>query len=185
LAARFDLPDPTRLVNEHLQQIPFRLPYREDPQLFALATVPVHLDSLPGGIRTLCPALQAPLALSLGGFGAILAWGLRPRPMIQLGIVPQAEDHDHVAFDTRQGQRDRAKPPSTTGTSRRPGSLRRTCFTICRIQSTLILCRCRFACPVGRHSVSEMPEVLCWITIVQQSPGQTRYPRMGWTPVRS
>jgi hypothetical protein len=34
-----------------------------------------------------------------------------------------------------------AKPPSTTNTRRRPGSQRRTCFIICRIPSTLVLCR--------------------------------------------
>ncbi len=51
---------------------------REDPQLFALATVPVHLHVLPGCIRPLCPALQAALASPLGGFGAALAWRLGP-----------------------------------------------------------------------------------------------------------
>jgi hypothetical protein len=34
-----------------------------------------------------------------------------------------------------------ATPPSTTTTSRRPGSQRRTGFLICRAPSTLVVCR--------------------------------------------
>jgi hypothetical protein len=45
-----------------------------------------------------------------------------------------------------------AKPPSTTNTNRRPGSQRRTCFIICRTQSTLVLCRRRLDFSAGQHN---------------------------------
>jgi hypothetical protein len=45
-----------------------------------------------------------------------------------------------------------AKPPSTTSTNRRPGSQRRTCFIICRTQSTLVLWRRRLAVSAGQHN---------------------------------
>ena len=44
-----------------------------------------------------------------------------------------------------------AKPPSTTSTTRRPGSQRRTCLIICRTQSTLVLCRRWSFFLAGRH----------------------------------
>src|SRR5206468_11683492 len=59
---------------------------REDPQLFALATVPRDFHGLPGGIAARCPALQAPLALALGGFGTPFALGLRSWGVIQRRI---------------------------------------------------------------------------------------------------
>ena len=76
---------------------------------FALAPVPVHFHGLPGGIGALRPALQAPLALPLQGFGAALARGLRSWRVIQGGIPAQARDHDDLVFDTGQGQRHRGK----------------------------------------------------------------------------
>jgi hypothetical protein len=44
-----------------------------------------------------------------------------------------------------------AKPPSTTKTSRCPGSQRRTGFIMCRTQSLLVLCRRPPFC-AGQHS---------------------------------
>src|SRR5262249_56965020 len=78
---------------------------REDPQLFALATVPRDFHGLPGSIAALCPALQASLALALGGFGTPFALGLRSWGVIQRRIPAQARDHGHPAFDTGQRQR--------------------------------------------------------------------------------
>jgi len=47
-----------------------------------------------------------------------------------------------------------ATPPSTANIRRRPGNQRRTCFIICRIQSTLVLCRRRLDFAAGQHNVA-------------------------------
>ena len=88
--------------------------------------------------------LQAALALPLGGFATTfpevgtLVDDSAPHPTARetmtTGCVTQAKASATAA-----------KPPSTTKTSRRPGSQRRTCFIICRTQSTLVLCRRRLA----------------------------------------
>ena len=44
-----------------------------------------------------------------------------------------------------------AKPPSTTSTTRRPGSPRRICLIMCRTQSTLVWCRDWSFCFTGRQ----------------------------------
>src|SRR6516164_4234186 len=78
---------------------------REDPELFALATVPRDFHGLPGRIAAPGPALQAPLALALEGFGTSFARGLWSWGVIQRRIPAQARDHGHLTFDTGQRQR--------------------------------------------------------------------------------
>ena len=54
----------------------YRRRVREAPELFPLPPVPVHLYGFPWSIRVLCPALQAPLAFPLDGFGTACARGV-------------------------------------------------------------------------------------------------------------
>jgi hypothetical protein len=48
----------------------------EDPELLALAAVPVHRHRLPRGLGAFCPPLHAALALALQEFGSASARGL-------------------------------------------------------------------------------------------------------------
>jgi len=66
-------------------------------------------DLLPRGICPGGPGLPVALALPLAGCGAVRALASWPRPLVRRGIPSQARDHDHLAFDTRQQQRDRGK----------------------------------------------------------------------------
>src|SRR5215475_13723792 len=78
---------------------------REAPELLALATGPRDFHGLPGRIAALGPALQAPWALALDGFGPPFAFGLRSGGGIQRRIPAQARDHGHLTFATGQRQR--------------------------------------------------------------------------------
>jgi hypothetical protein len=73
---------------------------QEDPQLFALVSVPGHFHGFPGGISTLRPALQAPLTFLLQGCGPALALELGTWSVIERGIQAPAGDQHHLAFDT-------------------------------------------------------------------------------------
>ena len=127
---------------------------REDPEPFALAPVPVHVHRLPGGIGAGRPDLAGCVgACPLVGLRPRLPGGVGCRRMIQRGIQAQARDHGHLLLPHTPApaprRQSRHRPPTPAAA---PGSQRRTCFIICRTQSTLVLCRRWWRAWLGQHS---------------------------------